>query len=47
MQSLAEAHQTHQQLHHFVRQSLQTKALQIMGPDDSQHKLELSQLMAR
>ncbi|XP_076451616.1 serine/threonine-protein kinase mTOR-like isoform X2 [Babylonia areolata] len=46
-QSVAEAHQTYQQLHHFVRQSLQTKALQIMGPDDSQQKKELSQLMAR
>ena len=46
LQSQAEAHQTYQQLQHFVRQSLQNKALQIMGPDDS-HKKELNQLMAR
>nr|KAG5704724.1 hypothetical protein BaRGS_005180 [Batillaria attramentaria] len=43
----AEAFDTHQQLYHFVRQSLQTKVLQIMGPEDSQQKKELSQLMAR
>lgn len=46
-QAQAEAFDTHQQLQHFVRQSLQTKALQIMGPEDSQQKKELSQLMAR
>ncbi|KAK7494179.1 hypothetical protein BaRGS_00014652, partial [Batillaria attramentaria] len=46
-QAQAEAFDTHQQLYHFVRQSLQTKVLQIMGPEDSQQKKELSQLMAR
>lgn len=42
-----EANQTYDQLHHFVRQSLQTRVLQLLGPDDSPPKVELSQLMAR
>ncbi|KAK7093536.1 serine/threonine-protein kinase mTOR-like isoform X2 [Littorina saxatilis] len=46
-QSQTEAHQTYQQLQHFVRHTLQTKSLQIMAPDDNKQKKELSQLMAR
>ena len=42
-----EANQTYEQLHHFVRQSLQTRMLQMLGPEDSPPKMELSALMLR
>lgn len=47
LQSQAEAKDTYQQLHQFVRQTLQNKALQMMGPDTSQQKQELTRLTAR
>ncbi|XP_035824600.1 serine/threonine-protein kinase mTOR isoform X2 [Aplysia californica] len=34
-------------LQHFVRQSLQTKSLQIMGPDEAGQRAKLNQLTAR